>query len=109
MSSLNSNSYKLIKKLIDLIPELKPIYDDHIDYYDELLEHVLFGEITRFAVKEFSENGHSECIVNLCGVLREALSSGDEQLSELITVSFLENLKGNGKASEAIKNLMKID
>lgn len=97
------NFISFVKLLLEVVPELVSVYDEHIDDYDELLEHVLMGDVTRFAEKLYIENSNSECLARLLGFLDKAYAVDDEKLNELISVSFLENLTRDEESFEGIR------
>jgi hypothetical protein len=67
--------------------------DDHIAFNDEVLPHVFFGDVTRYIVKGFdlrSPNRAEAC--QLLALFERGLEEGDEDVDNLICVSFLEGL-----------------
>lgn len=94
----------LVESLAADFPEIKSIVDEHlIDYSGELLPHVLFGEITRWAVslKMLSSQLNSavlnDKLVTFLEDLENFYANGNVDLRELISVSFLENLPKFGE------------
>lgn len=100
------NFISFVKLLLEVLPELTSVYDEHIDDYDGLLEHVLMGDVTRFAEQLFIEDSNSECLARLLGFLDKAYASNDEKLQELISVSFLENLSRDEESFEGIRAML---
>lgn len=91
-----------IEKLVGKYPRLKPIFDEHVsDNFGEVLPHLFFGDLTRYIVSRFLEvesrvapeslDAEAE-LRPLLSDLEAAYASGDEEIQELISVSFLENL-----------------
>ncbi len=101
-----SNVNDFVRLLLKSVPELRPIYIEHLEDYDEILEHVFMGEVTRFATKEFINNPNSESLHRLLSFLDKAYTTVDKNLKELISVSFLENLSGDEKCYEGIFNIL---
>ena len=95
-----------IKLLLENVPELKSVYDEHIDDYDEFLEHVLMGDVTRFAEVLYKNDPNSECLVRLLSFLDKAFLTKDKKLQELISVSFLENLSRDDECYFGIRQLL---
>lgn len=108
MDEVVINFSSFVKLLLEAVPELILLYDEHIDDYDGLLEHVLMGDVTRFAEQLYSEGASSECLARLLGFLNKAYSSGDQKLKELISVSFLENFSRDEESSEGIKAMLSV-
>lgn len=95
-----------IRLLLHEIPELKLVYDQHIDDYDELLEHVFMGDVTRFAEQLYVTDPRSECLIRLLRFLDKSYAVEDEKLKELISVSFLENLSRDEEFFEGFRGLL---
>lgn len=78
---------------------LKEVYDEHIKDNDELLPHVFMGDFTRKIV-ELDKNirnkkaGGAEIMIvkNIMDDLERWMTSGNNEVKELIIVSFIENL-----------------
>jgi hypothetical protein len=92
----------LIERLLAAVPELRPIYDEHVSDNDGLLPHVFFGDVTRFAIG----NAGTPTIANLLRVLDEALSDADDEVREVVSVSFVENLADEKAALKLMKPKM---
>ena len=60
---------------------------EHLQDYEELLPHVLFGEITRYVVAGGAQRR------SIVEALEQALSGGDPDVENLIGVSFIENIE----------------
>src|SRR5262245_36530767 len=100
-----NDSEKFVNGLLEQVTSLKTIYDKHIRDNDELLPHVLMGAVTRFAIAESSKPQSRE-LVTLLRYLEDGLQKGSEEITELIVVSFVENLVGEKIATESLKPLM---
>lgn len=89
-----------IERLVERCPGLKPVLDEHVsDNFGEVLPHLFFGDLTRYAVSRFLEieagARHQHADLELRALLtdmEDAYADGDEEIQELISVSFLENL-----------------
>lgn len=106
MTELIFNFLSIIKILLEGVPELVSVYDEHIDDYDEVLEHVFMGDVTRFAVDVYKNDPDSESLKMLLSLLDKAFSAKDNKLQELISVSFLENLSQNEEYYSGLKGLL---
>jgi hypothetical protein len=95
-----------IESLLRLVPALMPIYDEHLADNDTLLPHVFMGDVTRFAILKAHDLGSRNVMAELLDHLEEGLESGAEEVKELIIVSFIENLRGEGPTVEMIRPLM---
>ena len=108
-----STSEVWIQKLVAAVPRLKPLYDEHLADYDELLPHVLLGDIARYVTQGFGGKEGGEPYENCRGVavevlriLEEAVEIGDPELLELVAVSFLENINWSKDGGPQIRSAM---
>ena len=93
----------IFNNVLEKAPGFAPIYDEHIKDNDEVLHHVLMGELTTYAIKLY-RTGHKErddrsreTLDAILDLLEQAIQSPDGNLQELVAVSFVENL---GRADE---------
>jgi hypothetical protein len=70
------------------VPELAPTVREHLADNDELLPHVLMGDVTRFALA--TRDG--DVLRRLCAAFEAGLATDSDDVGELLSVSFLENL-----------------
>jgi hypothetical protein len=94
-------SENLSGKLVAAVPEFAPVLEEHQKDYGEVLNHVLFGDLVRF-VEKAEGRGDWELIDRSLAFLEEALASGDEQVVNVIEVSFVENLEPWTSEHEAV-------
>ena len=108
MSEMTSS---FIDYLVARFPILEPLLHEHLaDNFGEVLPHVFFGDLTRYVVAEFLRGeggnaGESPTLRQILDALEEAFARGDE-VSELIAVSFLENLPRRGESGAGILVLL---
>jgi len=99
--------------LLAEVPELRPVYEEHLDDNGDVLTHVLMGDVTRFfnqCVPESSGDGPesrraAEIVRQILSVLEDAVASGDPGMRELVSASFLENLDQDASYDEVTKLL----
>ena len=90
-------SQKFMATLLSEVPELAETYQTHVMENDEVLPHVLMGDITRLALQlaDWGTN-HSgrgaATLERLLKLLDDHMAAGPREVRELIAVSFLENL-----------------
>ena len=106
MTTAVINFSSFVRLLLEAVPELRTVYAEHIDDNDGLLEHVLMGDVTRFAEYLYFEDSNSECLVRLVEFLDKAYASNDEKLKELISVSFLENLSRDKESFKGVRAML---
>lgn len=80
------------------VPELLPVMQEGLDYYEELLSHLLMADISRWVVERFQTDPADEPLRRVLGFIEESFVRGTTQGSqEIIHVSFLENLPRPGE------------
>jgi hypothetical protein len=78
--------------LVEAVPEFAPVLAEHLEDQDgETLQHLLFGDLTRFVVDAY-ERGDEALVSRCLGFLDQALRDGDEMTQNLVAVSFVENV-----------------
>lgn len=96
----------LIDKLLATVPDLRPVYEEHMSDNDGLLPHVFFGDVTRFAIENAGAPVSDAAITNLLTALDEALADANAEVKEVILASFVENLVGEKAALKLLKPKM---
>ncbi len=103
-----ASTVECVQRLIERVPELRGMYQQHVQFNGELLPHVFLGEVCGY-VEEQVRSGD----VTGQGLLRRivdffecAIASGDEDVQELISVSFVENLAWQEDVFERIEGLL---
>lgn len=96
----------LVDRVVAVAPALLPVLGEHLADNRELLPHVFFGDVTRFVVSGFSDHSERRADAEkVLALLEEAIGSPDEDVQNLVSVSFCENLLGE-KPLEAIRAAM---
>lgn len=79
--------------LVSEVPEVAPVVMEHLaDNDDQLLLHVLMGDLLRFATDAF-ESGRTPALQRLLGLLDHALRAGTEEVNNAVAVSFVEDAR----------------
>ncbi|MET7338732.1 hypothetical protein [Nonomuraea sp. NPDC005650] len=81
----------VVDGFVAAVPEFRPFLRDHIAANDEVLPHVLFGDLTRFVLDAYQQ-GHRDLVGRCLDFLEQALHSTDARLFELVAFSFVENV-----------------
>jgi hypothetical protein len=103
----------IFNNVLEKVPSFAPIYDEHIKDNDELLHHVLMGDITRYAIRLYREGRKKrdsrshETLDTILQLLEEAIQSPDANLQELVALSFVENLGQADDDYDGIRALLK--
>ena len=89
----------LAQALLEAVPELRPVYDEHMeDNFGDFLGHIFFGDVTRFAgglLKKLDGSDSvkaKENLTRLVNFCEEAMGSGDDYVQNVISLSFIENI-----------------
>ena len=88
----------VLNRLLAEVPELRPLYDEHLHDNDEALPHVFLGEVTRYVMQLVRELDQThdlnflDPLARVLSFLENAMISPDTRVQELVSVSFLENL-----------------
>lgn len=79
----------LVETLRSACPEFAPTIDEHLDYNDGLLTHVLLADLRRFAERAH-ETEASELSRRCLEVVTETFERGTDYLRNAVAVSFVE-------------------
>ncbi len=92
----NAEMLSFMQKLLDEVPELSGVYQEHEEYMGEVLSHVLLADVTRFVIdqhrSEINLKTQSSLLNRCLDVLEQGMSAKEDVVQELVAVSFLENL-----------------
>ena len=94
-----TNIEALVRDVAAVAPDLEALRHRHLATYGEFLAHVLFGDVTRWVVAR----GPSPEVREVLRVLERHMDEGDEDVQNVIAVSFLENLFGEDPSELAIQ------
>jgi len=106
---VESSEAVFVAQLLEEVPELRPTYLEHLDdNFGELLSHVFFGDVTRWAVDQHAvaKRGSvaaDEALTRLLNFLERCYPVGDSEVQNLIAVSFLENLPNSREENREIR------
>jgi len=91
--------------LIDRVPLLRPIYNEHVHDNHELIPYVFMGDVTRvvLALHDDTLRGNGvadERLTELLDALETGMASSEKSVQDMIAVSVLEYLDTKGFALE---------
>ena len=101
MVALRAEDVVVVGVAVDAAPSLGPVLQDHLDSFDELLPHVFFGEVTRWAVLRYEDALDDREVASVLDLLEREFASG--RATELIAASFLENLPRSDQSGAGIR------
>ncbi len=103
----------VVDRLVERFGWLEPLLQEHLaDNFGEVLPHLFLGDVTRHLVtrtiQERQANPDEAAaarkeVEEMLDALKQEFTAGDEEVEELITVSFLENLPRNGEPGDALR------
>ena len=96
----------IARELASLDPELEAVISEHMKDYDEILEHVLLGDVTRYILDLYQKDPDSPLVKKTVGTLSRTFSEGGTDIQELVSVSFLENLIGSDALDQGFMFLL---
>jgi len=98
--------------LLQQIPELRPLFDKHLkDQFGEPLQHVFFGDLTRYTIEQVRaaetniDQNSLSVAKRILDFLEHAMNCSDGLVPELVSVSFLENLRPGDKACQKLTTM----
>ena len=90
---MSAIAYEDVEELLrKAVPEFAPAIDEHVDFNEGFLSHVLFGDLTRFVMDAYAR-GETEVLHRTLTFLDQAIRHGDERVQNLISVSVVENVE----------------
>jgi hypothetical protein len=88
---IDRSDVELCEMVVKSFPALRPLFDEHLRDYDELLPHVFFGDISRWVEKMLVKRGHERTLQRFFVEL-ETIYGKDDRAENVIAASLLENL-----------------
>ena len=113
MGVTTNKTERFAKDLANRFSGLAPVLAEHMqDNFGALLPHVFLGDVTRWVVGLVTASKAEAILRNrpeLTSILRyleDSYASGDVELQELISVSFLELLPRPGESGAEIRHMV---
>jgi len=99
---------ELISRLTAGSPETRALMAEHIDTFGEVIPHVFLGEVSRFLeeLDDQTRAGNREAeslLMSVLSILETGFRDGNEDVQNMIGVSFLENVMERAIASPAFR------
>ena len=93
MTDAPRTALEFVAWLVARHPGLAPLLDECLRDNGELLPHVLFGDVTRYA-STLARRRELDDLNRLLDDMDGALDDSDDEVDNLISVSFVENAQG---------------
>ncbi|MGD6942582.1 DUF7674 family protein [Cytobacillus gottheilii] len=94
-----------IKILIEEFNDLKPVLQEHIEFYEGLLPHVYFGECNEFFINYINEDNPQE-LQRLFTVFEIMATQGNDEVVNTLSVTILERLGDDRKVLNTARKYM---
>jgi hypothetical protein len=113
MAGVMNQQERLVHRLISKVPEFESSLREHLEFNEELLPHVLFGDLTRWVIDLYRKSKTAdrnagdakEVLARVFDLLEERFADpNDTAAHDLIGASFLENLHQAGPDYQRIKD-----
>jgi hypothetical protein len=102
----------VVEELVKRVPELKPLYQEEIDYYGDIASYIFFGPILcEFVCKHIDESGNlsssnKAILMPIFVLVEECVETEDKDLRELILAGFLESFIPTMNDYPVLKSLL---
>lgn len=105
---MSANEVAFVEALVHQFQVLLGVFEQHLEEQrGEVFPHVLMGDVTRWLVGRFITSGSSDTLLrDILGFMEQAFDDDEEQVQELLAVSFLENLPRFGEQGFAIRSIL---
>lgn len=94
-----------IEILIDEFKDLEPVLQEHIEFNEELLPHVYFGECNGFFIKYIIE-GDTQVLERLFSIFEIMATQGNVDVENILCVTILERLGDDRKVLNVAREYM---
>lgn len=103
--NVSAEEIEVVERLLDAIPELGPLHQEHLRDNDFLLPHMFMGSVTWFALEASRQPEGRHVLKRILDVLEAAALSDAKEARDLVTASFVYNLLGEEELP-AVRSLM---
>jgi hypothetical protein len=105
-----SDERATISWLVEIVPELRPLLEEHVACYDEVLPYVVFeSDFTRWVIERVRAGDHEPArrFVDAVEVLMTTSvePSADDPVWNLAGVAFVESLALDGDWADAVPTI----
>ncbi|MGH9039740.1 MAG: DUF7674 family protein [Acidimicrobiia bacterium] len=81
----------LPERLLKAVPDFRPLFDEHVEDFEEVLPRTLFDSFTTFVLDAYRRDD-AALLTRCLGFLAAAVGSGDDEIRQLIGSSFIETV-----------------
>ena len=92
------NDQEMIEAFLQAFPCCRNSYNEHMEKYGELLQHVFYPEVISNPLIELLERETDDPVINAyTGFIERMWLDGDESVRNVVDVTILERLSDNEK------------
>jgi hypothetical protein len=96
-------SEDFVRDLVTRFTPLAPLLAQHLkENFGELLPHVFFGDVTRWFEGELASDAMNPEAIGLLRYLESIYDAANDDVQNVIDVSFVENLTVNGAGAHLL-------
>ncbi|WP_044478300.1 DUF7674 family protein [Paenibacillus antibioticophila] len=97
----------VVQKMLKVIPEVTPLYEKELEWWDEILPHIVFGDVVNPYIIRLLREGNDEQIAkNVFNFLEQMAICSDEKVHEILAVTVLEQLGDDPTILEEARRYM---
>lgn len=105
MGELNKGN--IVDKMLEAIPEVMPLYKEELSWWDEILPHIVFGDVlNRYVINLLIVNKEISIIKRIFNFYEEMALSSDLYIRQILTTTVLERLGDEKKILNTAKKYM---
>ena len=92
------NDHEMIEAFLEKFPCYRNAYDEHMEKYGELLQHVFYPEVISNPLIELLERETDNPVISTyTGFIERIWMDGDESVRNVVDVTILERLSDDSK------------
>jgi hypothetical protein len=103
-----------IDELASAVPQVEELRAEHVAEYEELLAHVLMGDVSRFTLELYNQSRADgpdartarATLEILFNVIERAAESGSGDVQDVVGASFLENIEEELLTYEELRSFL---
>jgi hypothetical protein len=83
----------IVQKMLETLPEITPMYEKELDWWDEILPHIVFGDVVNPYIMTLLHDGNDkQALEKVFSFLELMGTCPDVQVQEVLAVTVLEQL-----------------
>lgn len=104
---MKADAIALLGSIFYKVKEARPVLQNHVFDDDNLIPHLIMGDLAFWVVDRFKTKGNNDSVcTNIINLLEFAFNMGEQDVDDVITTSFLENLPYPSESGNEIARLL---